>query len=165
MRTHTGPRFNVSSEGRESHQCCLLVHTQFLVLNLGGRLVGCTCLPSMKKMSCKQEVTTHPACAPAGPEIVVTPSSTAAFAAYRRSHSESPELSVRLLNDTLPVSSSNNHKPSSTSLFDKGIVCFYERQTDQIKSSLARQSYLLRRLRYHNRTRQRRQKCQLRRRR
>lgn len=84
---------------------------KFVLLNVCARIVGCACLPSMKKLGCKKKTTSA-----YGPEIVVTPSS--ASATYRPK--DSPELSVRLLNEALePLSQSQNHKPSSNTLFDR----------------------------------------------
>ncbi|KAL8587493.1 hypothetical protein ACOMHN_000899 [Nucella lapillus] len=66
---------------------------KILILGFFARLVGCSCLPSWRKFCPKK----HTVSSAHAPEILVTPSSLSAR--YRRS--ESPELSVRLLDDII----------------------------------------------------------------
>ncbi|XP_076443988.1 neuronal acetylcholine receptor subunit alpha-10-like [Babylonia areolata] len=103
---------------------------KILILGFFSRVVGCSCLPSWKKL-CRKNHTVRSANAP---EILVTPSSVPA--AYR--HNESPDVSVRLLGDALPLTSLPNHahnKPRANSLPDRDDNMSLEVRCSSRKSS------------------------------
>ena len=95
-----------------------------LILGWIARLLGCSCLPSWKRVFTKKHAFSS---ARAAPEILVTSSS--ASATYR--HNESPDLSVRLLGETLPLSSpqgyTSNGSRSAAPEQDRGKCIIYFR--------------------------------------